>query len=117
MTQTIVFLVASLLVSVTGAAAQSGGIDTKLAAQYFRQLKETSDRDGGKMWSVPLYGPIMFVDPRPRAHMNRVPNQTTEITFVPQPGMLIMFPSYYEHAVIPFRGPGVRICIAFNANV
>jgi len=64
MTQTIVFLAASLLVSVTGAAAQSGGIDTKLAAQYFRQLKETSDRDGGKMWGVPLYGPIMFVDPR-----------------------------------------------------
>ena len=62
-------------------------------------------------------GAIMFVDPRPRANMNRVPNQTTEITVVPQPGMLIMFPSYYEHAVIPFRGPGVRICIAFNANV
>jgi hypothetical protein len=64
MTQSIVFLVASLLVSVTGAAAQSGGIDTKLASQYFRQLKETSDRDGGKTWGVPLYGPIMFVDPR-----------------------------------------------------
>ena len=30
--------------------------------------------------------------------------------------MMIMFPAYYEHAVIPFRGPGVRICIAFNAN-
>jgi uncharacterized protein (TIGR02466 family) len=61
-------------------------------------------------------GAIMFVDPRPRAHMNRVPNQTTEITVIPQPGMMIVFPSYYEHAVIPFRGPGVRICIAFNAN-
>jgi len=61
-------------------------------------------------------GASMSVEPRPRAHMNRVPNQTTEITIIPQPGMLIMFPSYYEHAVIPFRGPGVRICIAFNAN-
>ena len=61
-------------------------------------------------------GAILFVDPRPRAHMNRVPNQTTEITVIPKPGMLIMFPAYYEHAVIPFRGPGVRICIAFNAN-
>jgi hypothetical protein len=30
--------------------------------------------------------------------------------------MLVLFPSYYEHAVIPFRGPWVRICIAFNAN-
>jgi uncharacterized protein (TIGR02466 family) len=62
-------------------------------------------------------GAIMFVDPRPRAHMNRVPGQTTEITLAPKAGTLIMFPSYYEHAVIPFRGPGVRICIAFNANV
>ena len=30
-------------------------------------------------------GAIMFVDPRPRAHMNRVPNQTTEITLTPGP--------------------------------
>src|SRR5262245_46373706 len=52
-------------------------------------------------------GAIMFVDPRPRAHMNRVPDQTTEITILPKPGLLILFPSYYEHAVIPFRGPGV----------
>jgi len=87
MTQTIVFLAASLLVSVTGAAAQSGGIDTKLAAQYFRQLKETSDRDGGKMWSVPLYGPIMFVDPRTG---NVVANQADlQHKLVPQDGVFV----------------------------
>jgi uncharacterized protein (TIGR02466 family) len=61
-------------------------------------------------------GAIMFVDPRPRAHMNRVPNQTTEITVNPKAGMMILFPAYYEHAVIPSRGSGVRTCIAFNAN-
>jgi uncharacterized protein (TIGR02466 family) len=61
-------------------------------------------------------GAIMFVDPRPRAHMNRVQNQTTEITVNPKAGMMILFPAYYEHAVIPFRGAGVRTCIAFNAN-
>jgi len=61
-------------------------------------------------------GAIMFVDPRPRAHMNRVQNQTTEITVAPKAGMMILFPAYYEHAVIPFRGSGVRTCIAFNAN-
>jgi len=87
MTQTIVFLAASLLVSVTGAAAQSGGIDTKLAAQYFRQLKETSDRDGGKMWGVPLYGPIMFVDPRTG---NVVTNQADlQHKLVPQDGVFV----------------------------
>ena len=55
---------ASLFLFVTGAAAQTAGIDPKLAAQYFRQLKQTSDRDGGKMWGQALYGPILFVDPR-----------------------------------------------------
>jgi hypothetical protein len=59
-----VLIVAGLLAMMAGAGAQSGGIDTKRASQYFRQLKETSDRDGGKTWGVPLYGPIMFVDPR-----------------------------------------------------
>ena len=55
---------ACLLVFATCAAAQSpASIDTKLAAQYFRQLRETSDRDGGKTWGFVLYGPIMFVDP------------------------------------------------------
>src|SRR5262245_42391336 len=61
-------------------------------------------------------GAIMFVDPRPRAHMNRVQSQITEITVKPKAGMMILFPAYYEHAVIPFRGSGVRTCIAFNAN-
>ena len=56
--------VAGLLVFITSAAAQSPGIDTKLAAQYFRQLKQTSDHDAGKTWGLPLYGPILFVDPR-----------------------------------------------------
>src|SRR4051812_45861192 len=56
-------IVASLFVFVISVAAQSASIDTKLAAQYFRQLKQTSDRDVGKSWGVSLYGPIMFVDP------------------------------------------------------
>jgi len=48
--------------------------------------------------------------------MNRVQNQTTEITINPKAGIMVLFPAYYEHAVIPFRGAGVRTCIAFNAN-
>ena len=57
-----ILVVVSLFVFVASVAAQ--GVDTKLAAQYFRQLKQTSDRDGGKTWGLGLYGPIMFVDPR-----------------------------------------------------
>jgi len=56
-------LLALALVVVTSAAAQPSAIDTKLAVQYFQELKQTSDRDGGRMWGLPLYGPIMFVDP------------------------------------------------------
>ncbi|HET9710227.1 MAG TPA: hypothetical protein VFP64_00035, partial [Pyrinomonadaceae bacterium] len=83
----IVFLVAGLLVFVGYAAAQSGGIDTKLASQYFRQLKETSDRDGGKTWGVPLYGPIMFVDSRSG---NVVANQADlEHKLVAQDGVFV----------------------------
>src|ERR1041385_4538114 len=52
-----------LFLFATSVAAQHTGIDTKLAAQYFRQLKQTSERDGGKTWGVALYGPMMFVDP------------------------------------------------------
>jgi hypothetical protein len=62
----IVLIIATLLLFVTSSAAQSTSIDTKLAAQYFRQLEQTSNRDGGKTWGLPLYGPIMLVDPDSR---------------------------------------------------
>jgi len=62
----IVLIIVSLLLFVASSAAQSTSIDTKLAAQYFRQLEQTSRRDGGKTWGLPLYGPIIFVDPDSR---------------------------------------------------
>ena len=37
------------------------------------------------------------------------------LTMTPQPGMMIMFPSYLLHTVWPFIGDGERRCIAFNA--
>lgn len=63
------------------------------------------------------YGCITFVDPRPTANAMRLPNQIQAHPFNPLPGDMILFPSYYEHAVMPFRGPGERICIAFNARI
>jgi hypothetical protein len=78
----------SLLAFVGSAAAQSvSSIDTKLAAQYFRQLKQTSDRDGGKTWGLALYGPLMFVDARSG---NIVANQADlENKLVPQDGVFV----------------------------
>jgi hypothetical protein len=78
----IFLVVVSLLTFVAGASAQSASIDTKLAARYFQQLKQTSERDGGKTWGVALYGPLLFVDPRSG---NVVANQADlEHKLVPQ---------------------------------
>jgi hypothetical protein len=83
----LMLIVAILLALVPGAAAQSTGIDTKLAAQYFHQLEQTSDRDGGKTWGLPLYGPIIFVDP---GSGNVVANQPDlEHKLTPQDGVFI----------------------------
>lgn len=41
-------------------------IDPQLAAQYFREAKDLSDRDGSRTWGVPLYGPMLLVDPETR---------------------------------------------------
>ena len=62
----IALVIVTLFLLVTCSAAQSASIDTKLAAQYFRQLEQTSDRDGNRTWGLSLYGPIMFVDPDTR---------------------------------------------------
>lgn len=80
--------VAAVLAFVVSAAAQSvATIDTKLAAQYFRQLKQTSDREGGKTWGVALYGPLMFVDARSG---NVVANQADlEHKLVAQDGVFV----------------------------
>ena len=63
------------------------------------------------------YGCISFIDPRPRADAMRLPNQASAHAINPEAGDLIIFPSYYEHSVAPFKGDGVRICIAFNARL
>ena len=35
----------------------------------------------------------------------------------PQPGLLVMFPSWLQHVVYPFEGAGERRTIAGNLNV
>lgn len=62
------------------------------------------------------YGQISFVDPRVRASAMRLPNQVSAHAVNPQAGDMILFPSFYEHGVTPFKGPGTRICVAFNAK-
>jgi uncharacterized protein (TIGR02466 family) len=61
-------------------------------------------------------GKISFYDPRPRANMNQLSYQTTRHRQAPVPGDMFVFPSWLEHSVAAFDGPGERICIAFNAK-
>lgn len=37
-------------------------------------------------------------------------------TIRPEPGLLVAFPSWLRHSVAPHHGPGLRICVAFNAS-
>ena len=62
-------------------------------------------------------GKISFYDPRPRATMVQLPFQATRHRIAPVPGDMYLFPSWLEHSVSAFQGPGERICIAFNAKL
>jgi uncharacterized protein (TIGR02466 family) len=62
-------------------------------------------------------GCIEFVDPRNVAAAAEVPGFTFGDPFyiTPEPGLMIIFPSWLYHWVMPFYGSGERISIAFNA--
>jgi len=56
-----------LLMAAPGGAAQSEpSIDVALAEQYFREARAISAQDNGRLWKIPLYGPMLFVDPETR---------------------------------------------------
>jgi hypothetical protein len=52
--------------SLAATMAQAAPIDKTLARQYFEEAREVSERDNGRLWGVPLYGPMMFVDRQTR---------------------------------------------------
>jgi len=58
-------------------------------------------------------GEIEFLDPRPAAGA-RTPRQSPLTAFVPEPGVMLMFPSWLQHWVTPYEGDSNRICVAFN---
>jgi hypothetical protein len=46
--------------------AQQQPIDLEQARAYFRDAERLSDRDGGQLWGVGLYGPLLFAEPASR---------------------------------------------------
>ena len=59
-------LTAAMICAAGEAIAQEAGIDHALAKRYFAEAKAISDKDNRALWSVPLCGPILFVDPDTR---------------------------------------------------
>ena len=43
------------------------------------------------------------------------PTLTPEHTVRPEPGMLVLFPSYFWHGTVPFESPQSRLTVAFDA--
>jgi uncharacterized protein (TIGR02466 family) len=66
----------------------------------------------------PLSGVIEFQDPRGAPQAQPFPGFDFGHKFrlIPEPGLLLVFPSWLLHMVHPFHGTGERISIAFNAS-
>jgi uncharacterized protein (TIGR02466 family) len=64
-------------------------------------------------------GAIEFVDPRPAATVFGLPGLDVPSTWTihPDAGVMLMFPSWMRHSVLPYRGEGPRISIAFNLRI
>jgi uncharacterized protein (TIGR02466 family) len=63
-------------------------------------------------------GELRFTDPRAQALMLAHPlnpfHATNNLRIRPQPGMMVVFPSFLYHAVEIYNGAGPRISIAMN---
>lgn len=92
----------------------------------------------GSYWSVVAYvddgyegdddpmlgGELQLLDPRAPMTQMAAPDLRildaagqpilSELTIRPRTGMVVMFPSWLQHAVRPFHGEGTRISIAIN---
>ena len=69
--------------------------------------------------SVGPNGAIEFIDPRPAVGVFDFPGITATGTWtlLPEPGLMLLFPSWLRHSVLPYFGDKSRITIAFNIRV
>ena len=73
--------------------------------------------DGGAEGAAhSLSGVLELCDPRPYTEMVSTPGEPfgQRVIFRPEPGMMILFPSWLYHFVNPYQGKGERTSIAFN---
>lgn len=104
---------ANMTLSVWGVVMQSAGHQIPhihpaawLSGVYYARVPEVvSHRDGGKA------GWIEFGKPPEHFH-NAVAPQTHSVK--PEPGMMVLFPSYFYHHTVPFETDETRVSIAFD---
>ncbi|SNR75171.1 TIGR02466 family protein [Puniceibacterium sediminis] len=76
---------------------------------YYAEVPEDTGPD-------PRAGALEVFDPRPAAALVPTPGMEFDLTrlVVPQPGLMVLFPSWLTHMVHPFRTQGRRISFASN---
>lgn len=64
-------------------------------------------------------GLIEFLDPRMGVDSVKLPGNPfgAQMHISPVPGLMLVFPSWLQHWVHPFRGTGERISLAFNVRL
>ena len=64
-------------------------------------------------------GAIEIIDPRAAAGVYKLPSVAASGIWVlqPEPGTMLLWPSWLRHSVLPYVGEGPRISIAFNLRV
>ncbi len=74
---------------------------------------------GEEVEDRPLSGVIEFIDPRPAINVYDMPGvpKVSSWTIRPEAGMMLMFPSWLRHSVLPYDGNMERLTIAFNLRI
>lgn len=86
-----------------------------LSGTYYVHLPETPPAAGKRRDLRP--GCITFYDPRGTVNMNAVkrdPYVEMEHTVTPEPGMILLWPSFLHHFVHPNLSEDARISVSFN---
>ncbi|MEM8743320.1 MAG: 2OG-Fe(II) oxygenase family protein, partial [Pseudomonadota bacterium] len=76
-----------------------------LSGVYYPQVPKIVEEEGSN------YGWIEFGQPGPEYHFSK---ESPLRLVKPEPGMMVMFPSYMFHRTIPFESDETRISIAFD---
>ncbi len=99
--------------SVWGVVMQSAGHQIPhihpaawLSGVYYPKLPDIVSADNGSKEGWIEFG-------RPPDHFHNAKKPET-LTVQPEPGMMVLFPSYFYHHTVPFEASGTRISIAFD---